>query len=369
MTDLFIGLMSGTSMDGIDAVLVDFSDVLPKIEGHYSLPLSAVLRDALLELCQNGWDEIDRMGQMDIAIGQEFAAAANTLIESCAVPRSHITAIGSHGQTIRHRPGLHPSFTLQIGDPNTVAELTGCTVVADFRRRDMAAGGQGAPLVPAFHQAIFRQQGLDRAILNLGGIANVTWLPGDPKAPVTGFDTGPANMLLDAWINRHRGKRFDENGQWAASGKVDPVLLQLLLNHPFLALPAPKSTGREDFHLPWLDTQLAQLPANLLPEDVQRTLLALTVESAAQAISRLMQQGELILCGGGAYNPLLVESLQQALPAIRVVSTSDFGIAPQWLEAMAFAWLARERMNLRHGNLDTVTGARGARILGGVYAP
>ena len=356
--------MSGTSADAIDAALVEFSPA-PRLLGSLSTPLPDGLRADILALCAPGVDEIDRMGVLDRRLGDAFADAVLALLQQQALPPTAVTAIGSHGQTVRHRPGGSHAFTLQIGDANTIAERTGITVVADFRRRDVAAGGQGAPLVPAFHQAAFSHAAEARAIVNLGGMANVSLLPPGGTG-ATGFDTGPGNVLLDGWIDHQRGLRYDRNGDWARTGRVRNDLLARLLSHPFLTLPPPKSTGREDFHLAWL---LEQLAPEMPPEDVQATLVEFTARSVAEAVITAMPGVEAVyLCGGGAYNGYLRERLAMHLPAgCRLEDTSALGVAPAWVEAVAFAWLARETLAGRPGNLPAVTGARRAVPLGAIY--
>lgn len=367
MSNLFIGLMSGTSMDAIDAVLVDFSKGVSLIQTH-SVALTDNTRRDILALCQNGSDEIERMGRLDRELGMLFADAAQGVLAKSAYQSKDICAIGSHGQTIRHRPsGAYP-FTLQIGDPNTIAEQTSITVVADFRRRDIAAGGQGAPLVPAFHASLFGSPMTHRIVLNLGGIANITALPAGKPELASGYDTGPANMLMDAWIFKQKQLSFDRDGEWAASGTVHPELLTRLLAHPFFTKTTPKSTGREDFHLGWLEAILGQLPTSVSAADVQATLLELTATSIAQAIGETrLERGELLLCGGGAFNKTLWQRLAALLPKWTLRSTADFGLAPSWVEATAFAWLARQTMLGKAGNLPAVTGAKGLRVLGGIW--
>jgi anhydro-N-acetylmuramic acid kinase len=363
---LFMGLMSGTSMDGVDAVLVEFGDKLT-LHGTHAEPMPPALKAALIAISQPGDNEIDRLGELDIQVGELFARAANALLAKTALKTAGVRAIGSHGQTIRHRPQAASPFTLQIGDPNVIAERTGISVVADFRRRDMAAGGQGAPLVPAFHQALFRSLNRDRVIVNLGGIANITVLRGDPVAPVYGFDTGPASGLMDAWSQRERNEPFDRGGQWAASGTVNLRLLSALLAHPYFAQRPPKSTGREDFHLDWLLGELAHFPG-LPAEDVQATLLELTARTLSEAIkSQELAGGDVILCGGGTFNTVLCKRLGQLLASFKLHSSADYGLAPNWVEATAFAWLARQTLQGMPGSLPTVTGARGARILGSIH--
>lgn len=367
VSELYIGLMSGTSMDAIDAVLVDFAQGL-RLVGTHSIPLPDELRGRLVALSQSGPDEIERLGRTDVELGRLFATAANGVLASSEHHAAEVRAIGSHGQTIRHRPQGSLPFTLQISDPNTIAEDTGIAVVADFRRRDMAAGGQGAPLVPAFHASVFGHADHDRVILNLGGIANITVLPAGHPEQAYGFDTGPANTLMDAWSQRCRHISYDAGGEWAASGDVHPALLERLLAHAYFRQPAPKSTGREDFHLAWLEQELAAIPERIDAEDVQATLLELTAASVASAIQQTkLTPGEVLLCGGGAFNTALWHRLQALLPGWALHSTADFGLAPGWVEAAAFAWLARQTLLGLPGNLAAVTGARGPRILGGVY--
>lgn len=364
--EIYLGLMSGTSLDAVDVVAINFRSRLQLLATH-SEPMPHELRQQVLALTQPSAEEIDRMGAVDVELGLLFAQAANTLLAQAGIEKRQVKALGSHGQTIRHRPYASPAFTLQIADPNTIAEATGLTVVADFRRRDVAAGGQGAPLVPAFHEAILRHKHHNRIVLNLGGMANITVLPADTQQPVYGFDTGPANVLMDAWIQRVLAQPFDVDGDWAASGEVIVPLLHQLLSHPFFKRQPPKSTGREDFHLAWLEAELASYD-NRAAADVQATLLELTAQSIADAViqTRLLN-GELWLCGGGAYNQRLWRRLQSLLPHFSLHNTAEIGLAPTWVEASAFAWLARQTMNGLTGNIPAVTGAKGPRILGGIY--
>lgn len=364
---LYIGLMSGTSADAIDAVLVDLQST-PTLLAQHTLPLPAKTRQQIHALSFPGDNEIDRMGALDVTLGELFAQTTLELLANTGVDAAQISAIGSHGQTIRHRPpgSSEGTFTLQIGDPNLIAELTGITTVADFRRRDMAAGGQGAPLVPAFHRAIFHAQNSDRVVVNIGGMANITWLP--MQGQTMGFDTGPGNVLMDIWIVEHSGKHYDQGGAWAASGHAHPELLEDLLADAYFTSPAPKSTGRESFNRVWLDNNLAKLATTPSPVDVQATLLELTAVTIADSICCLSQTTkEIYVCGGGAYNTKLMQRLQGLLPTDKVASTSVLGIDPQWIEAMAFAWLAQQTINRRTGNLREVTGAKREVILGGVY--
>src|SRR3989338_2326693 len=297
---LFIGLMSGTSLDGIDAALVALAeDVPPRLLAARCEPMPAELRERVLALSLPGDNEIDRLGELDVEIGKHFASAPLNVLRDAAIDPRQVTAMGSHGQTIRHRPGANSPFTVQIGDPNTIAELTGITTVADFRRRDMAAGGQGAPLVPAFHDAIFRSPNEHRLVVNIGGMANVTLLPASGDAPVHGFDTGPGNVLLDAWHERHHGSPIDRDGAWARTGSVDPQLLRLLLADRYFAEAPPKSTGRERFSLDWLEDQLATLDLEVTTANVQATLVELTARSIAYAVTRWgVPSGSVYLCGG-----------------------------------------------------------------------
>lgn len=362
--------MSGTSADGIDVALVDFSSASIRLLAHSETPLSDDLKKQILGLCQPGDNEIDRMGALDRQLGHEFAAACAQLLATENIPAENITAIGSHGQTIRHRPEKHSQypFTLQIGDPNTIAQATGICTVSDFRRRDLAAGGQGAPLAPAFHQAAFHNPDTTRAIVNIGGMSNISLLARDGS--VTGFDTGPGNVLLDAWIYHHKHQRYDRNGDWAAKGQCHSDLLAQMLSHPYFQQPAPKSTGRETFNFNWLAEQLQQQAANIEPVDVQATLLELTSTTIAQDILALCPEGETIevyICGGGAYNQQLMQRLNALLTPRRVATTSALGIDPEWIEAVAFAWLAKQTVERKSGNLPSVTGATQAVPLGGIY--
>ncbi|HSC67983.1 MAG TPA: anhydro-N-acetylmuramic acid kinase [Cellvibrio sp.] len=368
-SQLYIGLMSGTSADAVDAVLVDFSRN-SHLLAHHSASHTAEIRQQIHALTLPSDNEIDRMGELDTKLGKVFARACLELLAKAGVNPNHICAIGSHGQTIRHRPPGSPegNFTLQIGDPNLIAELTGITTVADFRRRDMAVGGQGAPLVPAFHRAMFHSQSKNRVIVNIGGMANITWLP--EQGPASGFDTGPGNVLMDGWIHSYSGAAYDQNGEWAASGKVQLDLLANLLTEPYFAQTAPKSTGRESFNRAWLNKSLAKLALQPVAADVQATLLELTATTIADSIRQLSSAAkEIYVCGGGAYNAKLMCRLQDLLSSDTVMSTAALGIDPQWMEAMAFAWLAQQTIERKPGNLCAVTGARKEVILGGVYYP
>ena len=364
---LYIGLISGTSLDGIDAALVDLSAPSPKLIAVRHHPYSSTLLDALRRLCHPGENEIDLLGECDRQVAFAFADAVEGLLNQTGTNAHRITAIGSHGQTIRHRPGAGHPFTLQIGDPNTLAEVTGITTIADFRRRDMAAGGEGAPLVPAFHQAVLQHPTQPRVVLNLGGIANITCLPpSDSGLAVTGYDTGPANTLLDRWIGQHANETLDEGGRWAASGSLLEPLLDQLLEDSYFSLTPPKSTGPEYFNLTWLSTYVSI--ADYDPMDIQHTLAELTAISVCRAIEQEGYAGsEVLVCGGGVHNHFLMSRLQHHHPAGQVSSTQSFGIDPDWVEAMAFAWLAKRRLAGLSGNLPSVTGARHAVPLGAIY--
>lgn len=367
-----IGLMSGTSLDGVDGVLAVF-DPAPgcplRVLAHAHRPFPEALRAELLALNTPGVDELHRAALAANALAQVQAEVVQAL-RSAAGP-AEVAAIGSHGQTVRHRPGEFDGcgYTWQLNQPARLAELTGLTVVADFRSRDVAAGGQGAPLVPAFHARVFGLPGRARAVLNLGGIANLTLLPPADAATgvVRGFDCGPANALLDHWAQQHLGRPFDADGAWAASGRVLPGLLASLLAEPFLHRAPPKSTGRDLFHPGWLAAHLASLPA-AAPADVQATLAEFSARAAADALrAQAPAVTELLVCGGGALNGDLLGRLAAALPGVAVRSTAEAGLSPLQVEAAAFAWLARACLAGEPGNLPEVTGARGPRVLGAVY--
>ena len=363
---LYLGLISGTSADGIDVALAEF-DPAPRLLATHTLPYDPALRAEILALAQSEVAfDLDADGRLDVRIGEAFAAAAMSLLESAGIAAGRVHALGSHGQTVRHRPqGAHP-FTLQIGNPSVIAERTGLTVVADFRRADVAAGGQGAPLLPAFHAELMALPGTTRAVLNLGGIANLTVLTADGS--VRGFDTGPASALLDAWCQRHRDSAYDRDGAFAAGGHADAGLLATLLADPWFAAAPPKSTGRESFHLGWLDARLTDRQHD--PADVQATLVELTARSIADAVAaHAPGTREVLACGGGVHNPVLMAALARALTPVGLRSTAAVGVDPDFVEAMAFAWLARERLANRPGNRPGVTGARGPRLLGAIYAP
>lgn len=369
-TPLYIGLMSGTSADGIDAALVAFPEddaegVRCRLLAGHTHAWEPSLRAALVALGEGGGaGSLDVLGDLDARVGLAFAEAANALLAAHGIYAHHVRAIGSHGQTVRHRPTATPAFTWQMGDASRIAEATGITTVADFRRRDIAAGGQGAPLMPAFHVAMLGSGKEDRAVLNLGGIGNLTLIP--RAGDVRGFDTGPANALMDSWCQRHTGQSFDAGGVFAASGRVLPALLAQWLAEPWFALPPPKSTGREQFHLPWALS--APAAAGASPADVQATLLALTVETVAEALlAHQPATARVLVCGGGVRNPVLMAALARRLPQLAVESSQAHGLDPDYMEAMGFAWLAARTLASRPGNLPSVSGARGPRILGAIH--
>ncbi len=366
--DIFIGLMSGTSLDGVDVGIVEFAAASPHLLHFESASYDDDLRDRLRALVSDGFAALDDFYALDAELGERYAACVNSALAQASLEPRQITAIGCHGQTLRHGPDARRPYSAQIGDPNRVAALTGIATVADFRRMDMAYGGQGAPLASACHAALFRSTDEDRVALNIGGIANLTWLPADPDSPVLGFDTGPGNTLLDQWAQRHIGERYDADGAWARSGQVlDSLLEKAMSQEPYFATPAPKSTGTEYFDLAWLERFVADDSSAV---DVQATLIELTARSVAAAISTLpARPAACFICGGGAHNDWLLERLAQALGETRVTTTAELGLEPDAVEAVAFAWLARERLAGRPGNLPSVTHAQRAAILGGVYLP
>ncbi|UZE17429.1 anhydro-N-acetylmuramic acid kinase [Pseudomonas sp. B21-054] len=358
----YIGVMSGTSLDGLDIALIELTPAIKLIATHY-IPMPTSLRTELLGLCSSGPDEIARSAIAQQNWVELAAQGIHTLLNEQKLKPEDVTAIGSHGQTIRHEPAR--GFTVQIGNPALLSELTGITIVSDFRSRDVAAGGQGAPLVPAFHEALFEERVGNRAVLNVGGFSNLSLI--EPAKPVAGFDCGPGNVLLDAWIYQQRGEHFDRDGQWAASGTVEPALLKELLSDPFFVTKGPKSTGREVFNLSWLTQHLSRLPA-FPAENVQATLLELTALTIVESLQNAQAQTqELLVCGGGAHNQTLMKRLAELLPDAKVSSTAAYGVDPDWVEAMAFAWLAHCCLAGIPANRPSVTGARGLRVLGAIY--
>lgn len=373
-SDCYIGLMSGTSLDGADGVLARFeASGRIHILAYASQPFPAALRSELMALnSPNGSNELHRAALAGNAISRIYAQVVHALLQSSGLPTAHVRAIGAHGQTVRHQPQLHDGtgYTLQLQNPALLAELTEISVVADLRSRDVAAGGQGAPLVPAFHQGVFAHPRHTTAILNIGGIANLSVLPAQHASneQVIGFDCGPGNALMDWWCLQHTGQPYDQDGRWAASGKLVPALLAQLLAAPYLRQPPPKSTGRDLFNPAWLQQQLTQLPSPAAPEDVQATLTAFTAQTCADAVVQHGRQATTLqVCGGGALNHALMHQLQARLPGVQVQTTAASGMPVMQVEAAAFAWLARQCLTQQPGNLAAVTGAQGPRILGAIY--
>lgn len=363
---LYAGLVSGTSMDGVEAVLLDVASGRFEVRAATHVDYPADIAERLKAVVADPAScDLDEFGALDARVGELFGAAAVALLKQSAAAPRDIRAIGSHGQTILHRPREALPYTIQIGDPSRIAEATGIDVVADFRRRDMAAGGEAAPLVPAFHAAAFGAPGEDRAVVNIGGIANVTLLHADGR--VGGFDTGPGNCLMDLWAVEHLDTHYDQDGTLAARGQMQDALLQVLLAEPYLARPAPKSTGRELFHRAWLEPKIRSCPASVA--DVQATLCEFTAATIAGAVAAEpgFAPRELLVCGGGAFNKELMRRLAARLPDMCVAATNVRGIAPTQVEAALFAWLAHRYMEGLPGNLADVTGARGPRVLGALY--
>ncbi len=373
MSELYIGLMSGTSLDGVDAVLVDFAPTQPRVLGHCSAPFPAELKAEFHALNRAGNNELHRAALAGNGLARLYAAQVDRLLLSLQLAPNAVIAVGAHGQTVRHRPQEFDDtgYTLQINQPALLAELCGIDVVADFRSRDVAAGGQGAPLVPPFHQAFFGEQGHAIAVLNVGGIANISVLGGgvgdSGMDDLVGYDCGPGNTLLDAWCEQHTGQAFDAGGAWAAGGKVHPGLLQSLQQEPYFALAAPKSTGRDLFNMLWLGHHLGGF-AGVPAQDVQATLTELTAWSCATAVlAQATPCTSLIVCGGGALNAELMRCLQAHLPGCEVRGSDRHGLPPLQVEATAFAWLAQQTIQRKKSSTPKVTGARGARVLGAVY--
>ena len=364
--ELYIGLISGTSIDGIDCALVEFKQGRPSLLAWHSQVIGPNLKKKILALCANQNISLDLLGQVDIELGRSFAQGCNTLLKEQGLTSQEIIAIGSHGQTVFHQPHTDFPFSLQIGDPNTIAQRTGINTVADFRRRDMAVGGQGAPLAPLLHSHCFSSANKQRVILNIGGMSNITILA--KQQAVVAFDTGPGNVLMDYWIDRHLHKSFDSNGDWAAGGTVDPLLLATLLQEDYFSQPCPKSTGRELFNGQWLEQILSQLSKQIAPQDVQASLLELTASSIHTSISEhMLKVDELYVCGGGAHNSRLMQRLAELFTQTEVQTTEALNIHPDWVEATAFAWLAKQHIDVQTVDTRSITGATQTTLLGGMY--
>jgi anhydro-N-acetylmuramic acid kinase len=364
--EIYIGLMSGTSLDGIDIAIVDFAQRPPTLIHSATQPYKPALKQKIREITVSGTANLDDLCQLDVELGNTYADVVNRSLEETRLDIKQIRAIGNHGQTIRHSPDSELPYTLQIGDPSIIAARTGITTVGDFRRKDIALGGQGAPLAPAFHRFLFSTANCDRVIVNIGGIANLTYLPAIHDSEIIGFDTGPGNTLLDFWVSRHNGQSYDERGQWAETGTViDDLLENFLQNEPYFQRKSPKTTGTEYFNPHWL---LPQIKHDHAIEDVQATLVELTVLTIAEGVNQLPSiPVECFVCGGGIHNIYLIDRLQQALPNCQILSTSQLGLDPDYVEATAFAWLARQSINQQTGNLPSVTKAESESVLGGIY--
>jgi anhydro-N-acetylmuramic acid kinase len=363
----YLGLISGTSADAIDVALLQF-DQAPRVVATMAFEYPTLLRKQILDLnVHDAKISLDDLGSLDTQIGQVFARSALTFIEHYQIPKSRILGLGSHGQTVRHKPRALFPFSMQLGNPHVIAEITGITTVADFRQRDVAAGGEGAPLLPAFHAMVFANNQQNQAVLNLGGIANLTLLPSKAEEKILGFDTGPANCLIDAWLREHHDQPYDRGGQMASEGKIHEGLVQHMLQDPYFFQLPPKSTGREYFQLQWLAQYVDQL-AQLKIADVLATLVEVSVQSIVMALHRhAPDTHQLWVCGGGVHNHYLMQRLAAQLKPMMVQSTAQCGVDPDFIEAAAFAWLARETLLSKPGNLPSVTGARGLRVLGAVF--
>ncbi|NKC11315.1 MAG: anhydro-N-acetylmuramic acid kinase [Gammaproteobacteria bacterium] len=369
-TEFYVGLISGTSMDGVDAAVVAFNgDNRPTLVHGKTFPIPAELISELHQLAAGDITSLATLCHTDVALGEVFAQAVTSVLADAGISPEQVAAVGSHGQTVFHGPREIHRCTLQIGDPNVIAERTGITTVADFRRRDMAAGGEGAPLLPAFHHGILASPHTPRVILNIGGIANITVLAPKASAPLSGFDTGPGNTLMDAWIRHHQNKAFDQEGRWARTGSINNDLLEAFLREPYFQRPPPKSTGRELFNTDWLFAQLEAFEATVPAQDVQRTLLRLTSSSIATAIEAInLGTAEILVAGGGAHNTLLMEDLQDQLLNTQIGTVQSQGISVEFLEAMAFAWFAKCRMQMIPATPAHITGATHRVVLGAIYA-
>ena len=364
--EIYIGLMSGTSLDGVDIAVVDFEPFPPRLLHCATEPYPPAVREALQRLCREQTTSLDSLYRLDAGLGDLYAESVERALAAAGLESSQVIALGCHGQTLRHSPDSDPPYTVQIGDPSRLAARSGIDTVADFRRKDLALGGQAAPLAPAFHRYLFRSADENRVVVNIGGIANLTWLPADTSAPLLGFDTGPGNTLLNYWIEKQLGRTFDEDGNWARGGRVDDdLLVKMIEAEPYFRAAAPKSTGTEYFSPDWLERQL---PGDFEARDIQATLVELTAATIADAISALPEAAaNCYVCGGGAHNDYLLERLRQRLPDSDIQTTAALGIEPDFVEAAAFAWLARERIGLRAGNIPEITRAQRETLLGGIY--
>jgi anhydro-N-acetylmuramic acid kinase len=367
--ELYIGVMSGTSLDGIDIVITDISDDKVQLIASKTYPFRDNTKLSLQKIIHDPVCSLKDLGSCDVALGEDIASGINQLLKESKINSRDIIAIGNHGQTLYHQPNEPHKFSMQIGNPSLIVERTNITTVADFRQRDMALAGQGAPLVPAFHKVLFQDESINRVILNIGGISNITVLPSEQSpSKIFGFDTGPGNTLLDMWCQTHTQQSFDKNGQWAKQGNVNNQLLEQLLKDSYFSQPIPKSTGREYFNLSWLNRQIANLNQSLTPVDIQATLAQLTVESIVNDINKFaIDVEEVYVCGGGAYNTDLIQRLKLALNPVKVISTNALGVAPEWVEAIAFAWLAKQAIHKNLVMLSDVTGAHRDTLLGGIY--
>jgi len=361
----YIGIMSGTSLDGIDAALAHFDNDKCEIFDTLTQPIPEKLKNTIISLSDRQSTDFHTLGEIDHLFGKLFAESVIKLLKNASLKNDQITAIGCHGQTLFHSPGGPHPFTIQIGDPNIISTKTGITVVADFRRKDMAYGGQGAPLVPAFHESIFRDDEKNRVILNIGGIANITVLINNEKT--YGYDTGPGNILMDTWIKENKDEKYDYNANWAVTGSLNKKLLENMLDDPYFSMAYPKSTGREYFNIGWIKRNITGF-SDIKSQDIQKTLASLTSKTIADSVAAIKNHvEELIVCGGGVHNPLIMKQLKSFLPHTKILSASEYNIDPDYVEAAAFAWLAKRTIHKQSGNIPTVTGASKRTILGGIY--
>lgn len=367
MSEYYIGLLSGTSVDAIDAALVDFSTPPLKLVATHSEAFDDEIKKQIQQLVFNQYTTLENFGKLNTALGKLFAKAANELLKKSNIPADKINAIGSHGQTVFHHPNDENPFSLQIGDANIIAALTNIKTVADFRSKDLALGGQGAPLTPAFHEVLFRSENKNRAIINIGGITNITYLPKNKSENIIGFDSGPGNTLMDCWIEKHNNSPYDKNGDWASRGKINKDFLSALLSDNYFSQSIPKSTGREYFNSNWVQKNIS---TNIRPEDVQATLAELTAITIKTHVENFaVETQEIILCGGGVHNIYLVNRISKSLNNVPVLISSELGIDPDWIEAMTFAWLAKQHITQKPGNIPSVTGASAMTILGCSHSP